>query len=60
MMTYHRTLSADEILCFEFLDLMEKSCKILKKILEKEARGWHLKFKDNMIKELKGISVYDE
>ncbi len=35
-------------------DLLDKCCAIVKRILEREAKGWYIKFKDKLLTELKG------
>ena len=37
-----------------FLDLLDKCTVIVKRILEKEAKGWYIKYKDKLLTELKG------
>ena len=37
-----------------FLDLLDKCSVIVKRILEKEAKGWYIKYKDKLLTELKG------
>ena len=41
------------------LDLMQTCCKILKDILEKESKGWHIKFKETLITQLRGKEIID-
>ena len=38
----------------QYVDLMDQCCVVLKEILEREARGWHLKYKDRLLADLKG------
>ena len=40
-----------------FLDLLDKCSVIVKRILEKEAKGWYIKYKDKLLTELKGETI---
>ena len=42
------------LIIIQFADLMQKCTSILKGILEKESKGWYIKFKDRMLADLKG------
>ena len=53
-MTYDKTVMKIITL---FLDLLDKCSVIVKRILEKEAKGWYIKYKDKLLTELKGETI---
>ena len=43
---------------YDVADLMDKCTAIIHRILERESRGWYIKFKDKIIAEVKGNLIY--